>query len=240
VRSLERQVAAVCRSVGALVARGQTKPVTVTQAVVHSILGAQRFVRESELKPGRPGFVNGLAWTPVGGEILTIEAIRYPGKGAILLTGQIGDVMKESAQAALSLVKSRAAELGIAPDAFRDTDLHIHVPAGAVPKDGPSAGAAMFTAIASLFSDQTVRPDLAMTGEISLRGQVMPIGGLKEKILAAERAGVTTVLIPKMNEKDLADVPAEVKAKLRIVPVETVDQVLAEALVPQKRAAQAP
>ena len=236
VRSLERQVAAVCRSVGAQVARGQTKPVTVTQAVVHSILGAPRFVRESELKPARPGFVNGLAWTPVGGEILTIEAIRYPGKGAILLTGQIREVMKESAQAALSLVKSRAADLGIPPDAFRDTDLHIHVPAGAVPKDGPSAGAAMFTAIASLFSDRTVRADLAMTGEISLRGQVMPIGGLKEKILAAERAGVTTVVIPKMNEKDLADVPAEVKAKLEIVPVESVDQVLALALVPLKPA----
>ena len=144
--------------------------------------------------------------------------------------------MKESAQAALSLVKSRAADLGIPPDAFRDTDLHIHVPAGAVPKDGPSAGAAMFTAIASLFSDRTVRADLAMTGEISLRGQVMPIGGLKEKILAAERAGVTTVVIPKMNEKDLADVPAEVKAKLEIVPVESVDQVLALALVPLKPA----
>jgi ATP-dependent Lon protease len=217
-----------------LVARGQDKPVVVTAAIVHSILGSARFVRESELQPGRPGFVLGLAWTPVGGEILTIEAIRYPGKGSILLTGQIGDVMKESAQAALSLVKARASDLGIPPDAFRDSDLHIHIPAGAVPKDGPSAGAAMFTAIASLFSDRTVRADLAMTGEISLRGQVMPIGGLKEKILAAERAGVATVVIPKLNEKDLADIPPEVKAKLEIVPVETVDQVLALALVPVK------
>jgi ATP-dependent Lon protease len=232
VRSLERQIGAVCRAIGALVARGQQQNVLVTPAIVHSILGPPKYVRESDLKAARPGFVMGLAWTPVGGEILYIEAIRYPGKSAILLTGQIGDVMKESAQAALSMVKNRAAELGIAADAFRGTDLHIHVPAGAVPKDGPSAGAAIFTAIASLFSNRVVRSDVAMTGEISLRGLVRPIGGLKEKILAAERAGVTTVIIPKLNEKDLIDVPEEVKAKLKIVPVETVDEVLAIALEP--------
>jgi ATP-dependent Lon protease len=187
-------------------------------------------VREARLQTGNPGVVTGLAWTSVGGEILHIEALRYPGKGGILLTGQIGDVMKESAQAALSLVKSRAATIGIDPDAFRNSDLHVHVPAGAVPKDGPSAGVAMFTAIASLFSGRPVRADVAMTGEISLRGLVLPIGGLKEKSLAALRAGVSTVIVPKLNEKDLVDVPPEVKDKVGFVLAETVDDVLAAAL----------
>ncbi len=175
------------------------------------MLGPAKYIRESKLTTGRPGVVTGLAWTPTGGDILHIEALRYPGKGNILLTGQIGDVMKESAQAALSLVKARAGDLGIEPDAFKDVDLHIHVPAGAVPKDGPSA-------------------DVAMAGEIMLRGLVLPIGGLKEKTLAALRAGIRTVLIPKRNEKDLPDVPEEVKAKLEIKPVETVDNALAVAM----------
>jgi ATP-dependent Lon protease len=230
VRELERQIGAVCRSVAALVAGGQKSGVTVTAEMVQAILGPPRYVRETRLNVSKPGVVTGLAWTPVGGEILHIEALRYPGRGAILLTGQIGDVMKESAQAALSLVKSRVRELGIDPDAFKDNDIHIHVPAGAVPKDGPSAGVAMFTAIASLFCDRPVRSDAAMTGEITLRGLVLPIGGLKEKTLAASRAGVKTVIIPKLNEKDLPDIPDEVKAQLEIIPVETVDEVLAAAL----------
>jgi ATP-dependent Lon protease len=174
--------------------------------------------------------VTGLAFTPTGGEILHIEATRYPGKGNITLTGQIGNVMKESVQTALSLVRSRDGALGIKPDDFRDSDIHVHVPAGAVPKDGPSAGIAMFTALASLFSNTPVRSDVAMTGEVTLRGLVLPIGGLKEKSLAAMRAGVTTVIIPKLNEKDLVDVPAEAKEKLKFVAVETVDEVLANAL----------
>jgi ATP-dependent Lon protease len=230
VRELERQIAAICRHVAARVARGELNDFTVTPDEVEKILGPAKYIRESKLTTGRPGVVTGLAWTPTGGDILHIEALRYPGKGNILLTGQIGDVMKESAQAALSLVKSRAKELAIPDDAFKDVDIHIHVPAGAVPKDGPSAGVAMFTAIASLFSNRPVRPDVAMTGEITLRGLVLPIGGLKEKTLAALRAGVKTVLIPKLNEKDLADVPAEVKEKLEIKTVETVDDVLAAAL----------
>jgi ATP-dependent Lon protease len=230
VRELERQIAAVCRHVAARIAKGELTEFTVTSDEVEKMLGPAKYIRETKLATGRPGVVTGLAWTPTGGDILHIEALRYPGKGNILLTGQIGDVMKESAQAALSLVKSRAAELGIAADAFKDTDIHIHVPAGAVPKDGPSAGVAMFTAIASLFSGRVVRADVAMTGEITLRGLVLPIGGLKEKTLAALRAGVKTVLIPKWNEKDLADVPAEVKEKLEIKTVETVDAVLAAAL----------
>ncbi len=230
VRELERQVAAVCRHVAARIARGELTEFTVAADEVERILGPAKYIRETKLATGRPGVVTGLAWTPTGGDILHIEALRYPGKGNILLTGQIGDVMKESAQAALSLVKSRAKDLGIPDDAFKDTDIHIHVPAGAVPKDGPSAGVAMFTAIASLFSGRVVRADVAMTGEITLRGLVLPIGGLKEKTLAALRAGVKSVLIPKLNEKDLADVPAEVKEKLTIKPVETVDAVLAAAL----------
>jgi ATP-dependent Lon protease len=174
--------------------------------------------------------VTGLAYTPAGGEVLHIEATRYPGKGNITLTGQIGNVMKESVQAALSLVRSREAELGASAHDFNNTDIHVHVPAGAVPKDGPSAGIAMFTALASLFSNKPVRPDVAMTGEITLRGLVLPIGGLKEKSLAAMRAGIATVIIPKLNEKDLADVPEEAKQKLKFIPVENVDEVLAAAL----------
>lgn len=230
VRELERQIAAVCRHAAARVARGELTEFTVTPDEVEQILGPAKYIRESKLTTGRPGVVTGLAWTPTGGDILHIEALRYPGKGNILLTGQIGDVMKESAQAALSLVKSRAKDLGIPDDAFKDVDLHIHVPAGAVPKDGPSAGVAMFTAIASLFSGCAVRADVAMTGEITLRGLVLPIGGLKEKTLAALRAGIKTVLIPKLNEKDLSDVPEEVREKLEIKTVETVDDVLALAL----------
>jgi ATP-dependent Lon protease len=233
VRDLERQIGAVCRGIAALVANGSTTEVTVTPQMVEERLGAPRYVRETRLTTSKPGVVTGLAWTPVGGELLHIEAVRYPGRGNILLTGQIGDVMKESAQAALSLVKSRAADLGIQPDAFRDTDLHIHVPAGAVPKDGPSAGVSMFTAIASLFSDRPVRSDVAMTGEISLRGLVLPIGGLKEKTLAAQRAGIKTVIIPKLNEKDIPEVPTEVREQLHFVLAQTADDVLAAALEPK-------
>ncbi len=230
VRELERQIAAVCRHVAARVARGELEEFTVTADEVEKILGPPKYIRETKLSTGKPGVVTGLAWTPTGGDILHIEAIRYPGKGNILLTGQIGEVMKESAQAALSLVKARATELGIAGDAFKDVDIHIHVPAGAVPKDGPSAGIAMFTAIASLFSDRPVRPDVAMTGEITLRGLVLPIGGLKEKSLAALRAGIKTVIIPRLNEKDLPDIPADAREKLKLIPVETVDEVLKLAL----------
>lgn len=234
VRELERQIAAVCRAVAAKVAKGKKTRTIVTPELVERLLGPPKYIRESKLKTGKPGVVTGLAWTPSGGDILHIEALQYPGKGNILLTGQIGDVMKESAQAALSLVKSRAKELNIPPDAFKDTDIHIHVPAGAVPKDGPSAGIAIFTAIASLFSNRPVRPDVAMTGEITLRGLVLPIGGLKEKALAAQRAGIKTVVIPKLNEKDLPELPVEVRQQVRFCPVETVDEVLAAALQPTK------
>ena len=231
VRDLERQIGAVCRRVAARVARGQTGHFLVTTNVVSEVLGPVRYVREQALTAGAPGVVTGLAYTPYGGEILHIEATKYPGKGGITLTGQIGDVMKESVQAAMSLVRSRDGAIGANADDFQTNDIHVHVPAGAVPKDGPSAGAAMFTALASLFSNTPVRPDVAMTGEITLRGLVLPIGGLKEKSLAAMRAGITTVLIPKLNEKDLVDVPEEAKQKITFIPVENVDQVLEHALV---------
>ena len=230
VRELERQIGAICRSIAAQVARGKTEHVTVTQELVAEMLGPAKYVRETKLKTSKPGVVTGLAYTPAGGEVLHIEATRYPGKGNVTLTGHIGEVMKESVQAALSLLRSRDGQLGVNSEDFRKTDIHVHVPAGAVPKDGPSAGIAMFTALASLFSNKPVRPDVAMTGEITLRGLVLPIGGLKEKSLAAMRAGITTVIIPKLNEKDLVDVPEEAKQKLKFVPVENVDEVLAVAL----------
>src|SRR5881296_1982462 len=230
VRELERQIAAVCRGIASQVARGKTEHVTITPEIVREMLGPAKYVRETKLKTSKPGVVTGLAYTPQGGEVLHIEATRYPGKGNITLTGHIGEVMKESVQAALSLLRSRDGQLGAAAEDFRNIDIHVHVPAGAVPKDGPSAGIAMFTALASLFSNTPVRPDVAMTGEVTLRGLVLPIGGLKEKSLAAMRAGISTVIIPKLNEKDLVDVPEEVKQKIKFVPVENVDEVLAVAL----------
>jgi ATP-dependent Lon protease len=230
VRELERQIASVCRGIASQVARGKTERATVMPELVREMLGPAKYVRETKLKTSKPGVVTGLAYTPAGGEVLHIEATRYPGKGNTTLTGHIGEVMKESVQAALSLLRSRDGQLGIKSEDFRKMDIHVHVPAGAVPKDGPSAGIAMFTALASLFSNRPVRPDVAMTGEITLRGLILPIGGLKEKSLAAMRAGISTVIIPKLNEKDLVDVPEEAKQKLKFVPVETVDEVLAVAL----------
>lgn len=230
VRELERQIGAICRSVAAKCARGECERFVVQPEFVLKTLGPARYVHETKLTASIPGVVTGLAYTPMGGEILHIEATRYPGKGNVTLTGQIGNVMRESVQAALSLVRSRDGQIGVKPEEFRDMDIHVHVPAGAVPKDGPSAGVAMFTALASLFSNTPVRSDVAMTGEITLRGLVLPIGGLKEKSLAAMRAGVSTVIIPKLNEKDLVDVPEEAKQKLKFIPVETVDEVLAVAL----------
>jgi len=227
VRELERQISAICRSVAAKCARGDCDKIVVTPDFVAQTLGPAKYVRESKLTTSQPGVVTGLAYTPYGGEVLHIEATRYPGKGNITLTGHIGEVMKESVQAAFSLVRSRD---GAKPEDFRNVDVHVHVPAGAVPKDGPSAGVAMFTALASLFSNTRVRSDVAMTGEVTLRGLVLPIGGLKEKSLAAMRAGISTVIIPKLNEKDLADVPEEAKQKLKFIPVENVDEVLAAAL----------
>ena len=194
------------------------------------ILGPARFEPEVAERTAMPGVATGLAWTPVGGDILFVEASRTPGSGKLILTGQLGDVMKESVQAALTLVKSRSASLGIDPAVFEKSDVHVHVPAGAIPKDGPSAGVAMFMALTSLLSDRVVRHDTAMTGEISLRGLVLPVGGIKEKVLAAMRAGIKTVMLPAKNKKDLVDVPEGARERLQFVWLETVDDAARHAL----------
>jgi ATP-dependent Lon protease len=230
VRELERQIGTLCRGVAAMIAEGKAKSRTINEKLVEQLLGPAKYESELAMRSPVPGVATGLAYTPVGGEIIFVEATRYPGKGGLLLTGQIGDVMKESAQTALSLVKSRADSLGLNGDGFGSSDLHIHVPAGAVPKDGPSAGTAMFTALASLFMDTPALTDVAMTGEVTLRGVVLPIGGVKEKVLAARRAGIRRVILPERNRKDLVDVPEEVQKKLEFRFVRTVDDVLEVAL----------
>ena len=212
------------------VAEGSKAQVRVEAGDLDAILGPEKFEHEVALRVGMPGVATGLAWTPVGGDILFIEATRVSGTGRLILTGQLGDVMKESAQAALTLVKSRAADLGVSTSLFDGVDVHVHVPAGAIPKDGPSAGVAMFTALASLFTDRVVRHDVAMTGEISLRGLVLPVGGIKEKVLAAQRAGLNTVLLPARNEKDLRDVPESIRATMQFIWLKSVDDAVRAAL----------
>jgi ATP-dependent Lon protease len=206
---------------------------------VEKILGAPRYESDVALRTSVPGVATGLAWTPAGGDILFIESSRVKGSGKLILTGQLGDVMKESAQAAVTLVKSQADRLGIDPTVLDNADLHIHVPAGAIPKDGPSAGVAMATSLASLLSQRTVRADVAMTGEISLRGVVLPVGGIKEKCVAAARAGIRTVILPARNRRDLEDIPESVRNRLEFVWAEKIEDVLARALegAPQHRAA---
>ncbi len=230
VRNLERTIGAVLRHVAVRIAEGATTSETIDVADLQPILGAPRFENEVAMRTSVPGVATGLAWTPVGGDILFIESTRVPGSGKLILTGQLGDVMKESAQAALSLVKSQTARLGVEPATFDKSDVHIHVPAGAIPKDGPSAGVAMFTSLVSLVTGRTVGNDLAMTGEISLRGLVLPVGGIKEKVVAAHRAGIRKVLLPARNRKDLEDVPQSVRDEIDFVFCERVDDVVREAL----------
>jgi ATP-dependent Lon protease len=230
VRNLERAIGSVLRNVAVRIAEGTITNATLDVADIAPILGVPRFENEVKMRTSVPGVATGLAWTPVGGDILFIESTRVPGSGKLILTGQLGDVMKESAQAALSLVKSQAVRLGIDPAVFEKSDVHIHVPAGAIPKDGPSAGVAMFTSLVSLMSGKTVGSDLAMTGEISLRGLVLPVGGIKEKTVAAHRAGIRKVLLPARNRKDLEDVPQSVRDEMKFVFCERVDDVVREAL----------
>jgi ATP-dependent Lon protease len=232
VRNLERELGRVCRKVARAVTEGHSQKTEITLAKVAELLGPVKYFAEVAERTMEPGVAIGLAWTPNGGDILFIESTRMAGKKGLTLTGHLGDVMKESAQAALSYIRSRADRLGIPADFFENCDLHIHVPAGAIPKDGPSAGITMATSLASLLTSRPVRPHLAMTGEITLRGRVMPIGGVKEKVLAARRAGVTTVILPQRNEKDLEDVPAAVREEMRFRFVETIDEVLDLALEP--------
>jgi len=230
VRNLEREIGNVARYVTMRIAEGTVQRMSVGAADLGAILGPRRFEAEVAMRAGIPGVATGLAWTPVGGDILFIEATRMPGNGRLILTGQLGDVMKESAQAALSLVKSRAAQLGIHSELFEKSDIHVHVPAGATPKDGPSAGVAMFTALSSLLTGRAVRSDVAMTGEISLRGLVLPIGGVKEKVLAALRAGISTVMLPERNQRDLEEIPQDARDQLKLVWVKDVDEAIATAL----------
>jgi len=232
VRNLEREIGNVLRNVAVRIAEGSVQHVKIERDDLPPVLGPRKFEAEVAMRSGLPGVATGLAWTPVGGDILFIEAARMPGSGRLILTGQLGEVMKESAQAALSLVKARSAELLIPIDSLEKSDIHVHVPAGATPKDGPSAGVAMFVALASLLTGRPVRSDVAMTGEISLRGLVLPIGGVKEKVLAALRAGIKTVMLPERNKRDLEDVPAEAREKLSFFWIERVDQAIATALTP--------
>ena len=230
VRSLEREIGRAFRHAAVQIAEGSSNKVTITASDLTAVLGPPRFENEIAMRTSIPGVATGLAWTPVGGDILFIEASRIPGRGALILTGQLGDVMRESAQAALTLAKSRVAQLGIDPSIFEKSDIHVHVPAGATPKDGPSAGVAMFTALASLLTNRTVRSDTAMTGEISLRGLVLPVGGIKEKVVAAAAAGLTRVMLPARNRRDFDEIPQGARDKLQFVWLERVDDAVAEAL----------
>ena len=234
VRNLERQIAAICRKTAREFAEGRTEPVKVNRKLVHEFLGVPRYTYEELAdRVDEPGVAVGLAWTPTGGDVLFVEATKMQGGKQLSTTGQLGDVMKESAQAALSYVRSHAEELGISPDFYQNSDLHLHVPAGAIPKDGPSAGVTMVTALASLLSGRKVRPRVAMTGEITLRGKVLPVGGIKEKVLAARRAGVETVIIPRDNRKDVEeDIPEDIRKEMKIEYVDSVDEVLNIALEP--------
>ena len=233
VRNLEREIAKICRKALTRIVKGEAERVVVTADNIEEFLGVKKFRYGLAEKEDQVGVVTGLAYTSVGGELLSIEALRLPGKGRMKTTGKLGDVMKESIEAASSYVRSIGPRIGIKPPQFERWDIHVHVPEGATPKDGPSAGIAMVTSIVSVLTGIPVRKDIAMTGEVTLRGHVLPIGGLKEKLLAALRGGIKTVLIPKENEKDLAEIPDNVKEGLEIIPVETVDEVLARALVRQ-------
>ena len=238
VRSLEREIGRALRRAATRIAEGEAGPITIGADDLGPILGPPIFEDEVAMRVSVPGVATGLAWTPVGGDILFIEATAIPGGGRLILTGQLGEVMKESAQAALSIVKNRAANYGIDAARFEKTDIHIHVPAGATPKDGPSAGVAMFMALVSLMTDRTIRSDTAMTGEISLRGLVLPVGGIKEKVVAAHRAGIKRVMLPARNRKDFEDIPEEVRQALAFVWLERVDQAVEAALEPVKAAAE--
>jgi ATP-dependent Lon protease len=232
VRNLEREIGRALRHAAVRVAEGQDSAIRIDVGDLVAILGAPLFESELAMRTSVPGVATGLAWTPVGGDILFIEATRAAGSGRLILTGQLGEVMKESAQAALSIVKNRAVTLGIDPARFEKQDIHIHVPAGATPKDGPSAGVAMFMALVSLVTERTVRSDTAMTGEISLRGLVLPVGGIKEKVVAAHRAGITRIMLPARNRKDFDDVPEEVRKQMEFIWLERVEEAVSAALEP--------
>ena len=233
VRNLERELGRVVRKLATKIAEGETVPFHVTAELTRQLLGKARFYNEVRERTDTPGVATGLAWTPVGGDILFIEATRMPGGKGFLVTGQLGDVMRESSQAAFSYVRSKSQELGIAPDLIEKSDVHLHIPEGATPKDGPSAGVTMATALASLFTNRRVKDNIAMTGEITLRGRVLPVGGIKEKVLAAHRAGLDTVILPNRNERDLEELPDEIRKDMRFILAERVEDVWNAALEPK-------
>ena len=230
VRQLEREIANIARKVVKEILTKETKAIEITQNNLHDYAGVQKFSYGVAEKEDQVGIVTGLAWTEVGGEILSIEALTMPGKGKVTLTGKLGDVMKESIEAAYSFVRAHAGDFGIKDETFEKKDVHVHVPEGATPKDGPSAGIAMMTSLVSALTGIPIRKDVAMTGEITLRGRILPIGGLKEKLLAALRAGIKTVLIPSENEKDLEEIPGNVKEGMKIIPLAKAEEVLKYAL----------
>lgn len=229
LRNLEREIGSLCRKVAKMIVMGETTFIEINETTVPELMGPPRFLRDEKLKDSQIGVVTGLAWTQAGGEVLYVEALKYKGKGALVLTGQLGDVMKESAHAAMTYARAHTEELGIAPDFFEKWDIHVHLPAGAIPKDGPSAGVTMTTALLSLMTDQPVRHDIAMTGEVTLQGRVLPVGGIREKCLAALSQGIRDLIIPLANEKDLSDIPKEFKDKMNFILVENVDEVFAVA-----------
>jgi ATP-dependent Lon protease len=231
LRNLEREIASICRKVARKVAEGRTELTRITRANIHTFLGAPKFLPESEQEHHEIGVATGLAWTSTGGEILYVEASLSKGRGNLTLTGQLGDVMKESAQAAVSYARAHAKKLGIEEDFYQKLDIHIHVPAGAIPKDGPSAGITMATALISALTKRPVSRDVAMTGEITLRGRVLPIGGLKDKSLAAFRAGIKTIIVPERNEKDLDEIPKPLRRKLHWITAGSMSDVLNAALL---------
>jgi ATP-dependent Lon protease len=226
VRNLEREIATICRAVAKNVAEGDTEKKIITAESIHGYLGPIKFFSEIAERTKYSGVATGLAWTPTGGDILFIESTKMRGKGGLSLTGQLGDVMKESAQAALSYIRSKSTEYQIAEDFFEKNDIHVHVPQGAIPKDGPSAGVTMLVSLVSLFTDKPVRNDVAMTGEITLRGLVLPVGGIKQKVLAARRAGIRNVILPKLNEKDLEEVPESIKENMQFIFIEKMDEAI--------------
>jgi ATP-dependent Lon protease len=230
LRNLEREIGTICRKVARKVAEGEAEKAEVTPERLKEFLGPEKFHYEVAEGADEIGVATGLAWTQAGGDVLFVEASLVPGKGNLILTGKLGDVMQESARAALTYTRARAASLGVKEDFYEKKDIHIHVPAGAIPKDGPSAGVTMTTALASAISGRPIKKDIAMTGEITLRGKVLPVGGIKEKVLAAHRAGVKKVILPKENEKDLEEVPQQIKDELQFVFAEQIDEVLKETL----------
>jgi ATP-dependent Lon protease len=230
LRNLEREIGAICRKIARKIAEGAKEPFAITRNNLQKYLGVSKYIPEMDQENSQVGLSTGLAWTQIGGEVLYIEASLISGKGELIMTGQLGDVMQESARAGLSYARANLRSFGVEENIFENMDVHIHVPAGAIPKDGPSAGVAMAIALISVLTNKPVKKDVAMTGEITLRGRILPVGGLKEKALGALRAGIHTIIIPVKNKKDLVDIPINIKKKIRFIPAKNMDEVVSIAM----------